>query len=344
MNDYFKRVSALTATRFWINNVTLAEADKALEAGAIGCTQNPTYTWKILNGSEDEAIAKSALKRIMAEEKDDETALHKLQLEPVCGVAKKFMPLYEATHGKNGYVSIQSSPLNEDPDTIIRCARMHAKAAPNIMAKIPATENGLKAIEVLIRERVPINATECMATRQVLDVCELYTKVTKDMKDPAPMYFSLITGIYDEYLQKYVKANNIDIRPDVLWQAGLSVAKKVYYLVKERKYNVGLIGGGARGLHHFTEMVGADANITINWKGTADKLIELDGPAVCHFFASTPFSVEDELLDKLPEHRRAYFINGIEPSEYEDYGPVELFRSNFISAWKKSLEYIASCR
>lgn len=45
---YFHRVSEQTATRFWINNVTKEEARLAIEAGAVGCTQNPAYTWKML--------------------------------------------------------------------------------------------------------------------------------------------------------------------------------------------------------------------------------------------------------------------------------------------------------
>ena len=36
--------------------------------------------------------------------------------------------------------------------------------------------------------------------------------------------------------------------------------------------------GGARGLQHYTEMVGCKCAITINWIGTADKLIEQDPP------------------------------------------------------------------
>ena len=41
MADYFKRVEAKTATRFWINNVTKGQAHLAIEAGARNCTQNP---------------------------------------------------------------------------------------------------------------------------------------------------------------------------------------------------------------------------------------------------------------------------------------------------------------
>lgn len=124
----------------------------------------------------------------------------------------------------------------------------------------------------------------------------------------------------------------------------MAVAKKAYRMAKQRCPEVKFIGGGARGLHHFTEMVGADASITINWKGTADKLLELDSPVVQRFFMPTPDSVVDELTHKVPDFARGYYVNGIEPSEYEEFGPVVLFRSSFESAWKNALSYIAERR
>lgn len=342
--EYFKEVARQTATRFWINNVTDEEALLALDAGAVGCTQNPSYSWKILNNSKDSEHALETLKGIMAKEKDDSEALATLQRELIGRIAKRFMPLYESSHGKLGYVSIQGDPFKEDTESIVRYARFNREASPNIMAKIPATEEGLKAITILAAEGVPINATECMAVRQVIDTCEAYLEGTKNMKNPPVIYFSLITGIFDEYLHKYVKENNIDIDRSVLWQAGMAVAKKVHAMVADRQYPVGFIGGGARGLHHFTEMVGANASITINWKGTADQLIEQNPPVVARFLQPTPYAVEEELVEKLEDFRKAYFIHAIEPHEYEEYGPVVLFRTMFEDSWKKALELIASLR
>jgi len=107
-------------------------------------------------------------------------------------------------------------------------------------------------------------------------------------------------------------------------------------MIKEQNYGIRFIGGGARGLHHFTEMVGADAIVTINYGGTADKLIEQNPPVVQRFFMPVPHSVENELLEKVDEFKRAYLVNGITPEEYEDYGPVVLFRSSFEDAWKNA--------
>lgn len=341
--DYFKRVQEQTATRFWINNVTRDQADWALEAGAIGCTQNPSYVWKMMTGDDSDHV-KELMREIMKEEQDDTWVQVRLQRQLVGEIAERFMPLYEASNKKLGYVSIQGDPFNEDTETIVNCARFNREVSPNIMAKIPVTPDGLEAIKILAAEGVPINATECMAVRQVIDACEAYVEATKDLENPAPMYFSLITGIFDEYLAKKVEKDNIDVSKDALWQAGMSIAKKVHEIVKQKNYPCGFIGGGARGLHHFTEMVGADASITINWVGAADKLLELDQPVVCRFFQPTPFLVEDELLEKLEDYRRAYLINAIEPSEYEEFGPVVLFRTSFEESWRNALELIASER
>lgn len=335
--SYFHRLHAQTPTRMWINNVSRKQAKLAIEAGAVGCTQNPAYTWKMMQDEEERPYVMEKLDRIIASEPDDNEALIKLQRELVEGIAEIFMSVYEASNGEDGFVSIQGDPFNESGDNIIKCALYNTKNLPNMTAKIPVVEGGIEAIKVLGPERVPINTTEIMTVAQTLTVLELYDEICRTVENPAHMYYSVITGIFDEYLRNYVTAEKIEISPDVLWQAGMVVAKKCYQLVKASKSTLRYIGGGARGLHHFTEMVGADAIITINWNGTADALIEQNPPVVERFFMPTPYYVEDELLTKLPEFKRAYYNNGIAPEEYEDYGAVVLFRTQFESAWKNAL-------
>lgn len=342
--NYFKRVHAQTATRFWINNVTCNEAQLAIDTGAVGCTQNPAYTWKMICNKDEKKYIDNIIAKNISEENDDNTALIKLQRELIGDVAKVFKPMYDASHGKRGFVSIQGDPFREDTKSIVEFAHFNRQAGENIMVKIPVVEPGLKAIETLIKERVPINATECMAVRQVIDVCELYEVTTKNMSNPAPLYYSVITGIFDEHLKNVVKRDNIDISSDVLWQGGLAVAKKAYEIVKQRGYDCHYIGGGARGLHHFTEMVGADSAITINWSGTADKLLELDPPVVSRFFNPVTHEVIDILTEKIQDFKRAYYINEINSSEYDEFGPVVLFRQQFENAWKSALAEIGARR
>ena len=344
MKGYFHRVIEQTPTGFWINNVTQKEAHMAIEAGASGCTQNPSYVWKMLTHPTDSAHALELLDKFMAQYSDDNEVEVALQRALVGEIAEIFRPMYEASGGKAGFVSIQGDPFQEDTETIVRMARFNREAGPNIMAKIPATIDGLKAIGILAKEGVPINATEVMSARQTLDVCEVYAEATKGMANPPVIYFSHIAGIFDEYIAEYAEKIGADVPKDYLWQAGIACAKKIDQLVHETGVNIGFISGGARGLHHYTEMVGCKCVTTINWIGTADKLIEQDPPVVQRFLQPTPHSVVDTLCEKLPDFRKAYEVNAIKPDEYEEYGPVVRFRTSFEKSWKSTLDLIKSKR
>ncbi|RPJ80484.1 MAG: hypothetical protein EHM18_18440 [Acidobacteria bacterium] len=336
-NWYFHRVMALTPTKMWINNVTRAEARMAIDAGAQGCTQNPSYSWKMLTHAEEALYAGKLLDEAVKEAADDNEAVCLLQRKLVCKVAEIFMEVYEKTDGQHGYVSIQGDPIHEeDPEVIIAEARKNRAMSPNVMIKIPATEAGLAAMEVLIEENTPLNATEIMGVGQMVDVCEMYRKITARTKKRPVMYFSLITGIFDEWLGKHVAEEGIKVSPDVLYQAGLIIAKKVYQVRHDRQYPLGYIGGGVRGLQHFTEMVGGDVCITMNWEGQADKLLELDLPVVSRLFNPVQDIVLEQLLEKVPAFRKAYLEKGLTANEYEHFGPVVYFRNMFVSAWKSA--------
>ena len=342
---YFYKVAELTPTKMWINNVTREEAQMAIDAGALGCTQNPSYTWKMMNNPKEKNHAIKLLDDTLKETDDDNEVVCRLQRKLITGIAEVFMQVYERTNGEHGYVSIQGDPIHEEDSTvIIHEARLNREISPNMMIKIPATDAGLQAMHVLIEENTPLNATEVMGVSQFIDVCEMYHKIIKETKTKPVMYFSLITGIFDEWLHKYVKEQGIEINPDILYQAGLVIAKKVYQMRSDHGYELGFIGGGVRGLQHFTEMVGGDVCITMNWGGTADQLIELDYPVVSRLFNPVQPRVLDELLEKVPGFRQAYMEKGLTVDEYEDYGPVMHFRNSFISAWKNVLATVKKRR
>ncbi len=342
---YFHRVAKLTSTKFWINNVTREEARWALEAGACGCTQNPSYTWKMLTHPTEKDHTLLLLDEAVRQSDDDNEVECILQRKLIKGISELFLPLWESTRGEHGYVSIQGDPINEeDARVIIEEGRKNRELNPNVMIKIPATRAGLEAMDVLIAENTPINATEVMGLRQALDICEMYRQLSRKTGMKPKIFYSLITGIYDEYLQKQVEKEGISISPDILQTAGMIIAKKTYAVTKARYPEVGFIGGGVRGLHHFTEMVGGDVCITMNWAGQAEELLKLDQPVVPRLFNPVPENYLDALLTHVPEFRRAYFENGLKVEEYEHFGPVDYFRQMFISAWKSALETIARRR
>jgi transaldolase len=336
---YFHRVAQQTPTQFWVNNPIREEADQAIREGATGCTCNPSYCQKMIDHPREGEYARALLDEAIQQTGDDSEAQAILQRKLVGGIAVKFRPLYDAKPGKQGYVSIQGDPVCEhDPTDLLHEARLNRALAPNACIKMPCTSSGLKAMEILIAEGVPINATEIFAVSQAISVCELYSRVTSPPGQYAVMYLSHIAGIYDDYLGQYVEREKVDISSDVLMQAGLVVARKVYQIIQERAYPVTFVGGGARGLHHFTEMVGGHLVVTINWTGTADRLLDTNPPVVYRLFNPVPNRVIDELVEKLPDFKRGYLEGGLGEEEYEEFGPVALFRGSFIKSWRRVLD------
>ncbi len=345
INGYFHRVKRLTPSRFWINNPTRAEADRAIAEGATGCTLNPSYTQKMIDHPEEGAYARQVLDAVIREVGDDVEAVAEFQRRMAGPICEKFMPMFEESGQEHGYVSIQGDPIREhDPNVIIHEARANRKVAPNVCIKIPTTGSGLKAMETLVPEGTPINATEIFAVRQGLDLGELYERLVPKGEKGPKLYYSHIAGIYDDHLKAYVKENNVDIAEDVLVQAGLAASRKLYGLVKENGYRMEFIGGGARKLHHFTELVGGEVNLTINWVGTADKLLEQNPYVISRMFNPVDPAVLDELMEKLPDFKRGYEDDGIQVEEYDEFGPVELFRSSFVKSWQRVLDIIAERR
>ena len=284
------------------------------------------------------AYALALLDEVVRETDTDAEAVVVFQRKLVKPILDKFLPQYKENPGEQGYVSIQGDPIHEETDVIIREALGNRVIGENVCCKIPATEDGLRAIEVLVEQDVAINATEVFAVNQLYELCDLYEKVSRRSGKFPKLYVSHIAGIYDDHLRNYVAREKIDISPDVLHQAGLAVARKVYDIMIQRGYRCTFVGGGARGLHHFTEMVGGDVCITINWVGTADKLLETNPPVVYRIFNPVPDKVIDELMEKLPDFKKGYLDDGIKPEEYEEFGPVELFRSAFVGSWERVLK------
>lgn len=336
---YFHRVSEQTPTRFWVNNPTRQEADWAIGEGAVGCTTNPSYCQKMIDHPSEGAHARTLLDEAIHESMDDTEAQAILQRKLVKGIADKFRPIYERSRGRDGFVSIQGDPTNElDPKVIVAEGLKNRELGENVCIKVPVTAAGLPAIEELVAKDVPINATEVFAVAQAISLCETYKKTTEMTGISPKMYLSHIAGIYDDFLKKYVEEHKVDVSDDALWQAGLAVARKVYGLLVDQKHQVTFVGGGARGLHHFTEMVGGDLVVTINWAGTADKLLADNPPVVYRLFNPVQQDVLDELVERLPDFRRGYLDDGLKVDEFEDFGPVAFFRASFIKSWKRVLE------
>ena len=103
-----------------------------------------------------------------------------------------------------------------------------------------------------------------------------------------------------------------------------------------------ILGGGARGIHHFTELVGSNAHVTINWQPTATDLISTNPPIQYRMECPSPAFMVDELKEKCPAFRAAYDEEGLAVDEFAAFGPVNLFRLMFCDGWSKLVAAIGT--
>lgn len=331
--NYFHRLHAETPTRLWINNPTLEEADLAIAAGAISCTTNPAYSARVIKTEPLRAM--TAIREAIQRCPDDARAADIAQQRLVRQIMEKFLDLYDHAPRRQGLVSIQGDPhRDDDPDHIVDEALHFRKLMKNFITKIPCTTAGLKAFERLIPEDVPIIATEVFAMAQATAVCELYHRVSRQCGKHPPFYVTHISGIFDECLAKIVEREGIEVSPGALAQAGCILARRQYTMMRSRGYDVTLMGGGARGIHHFTELLGGAVHVTINWS-TAEEILQTDPPITFRIDATAPQAVVKELCAKLPDFRKAYLDDGLAVEEFANFGPLQYFRNMFVRGWEE---------
>jgi len=339
--DYFHRV-AKTGTQVWVNNPTLEDLEKSLEAGAINGTTNPAYGSKLLK-SEPEYI-REVIDSVVAKVSDDTEAADQIYQIISRRFMEKFLPLYKSSGGTQGFVTMQDDPRRDErADWIVEATLRHAKVSPNYMAKIPVIESGMEAMSKLVARDIPMCATEVFSVAQAVAMCDVYAAASAKSGKAPPFYLTHITGIYDEEIQAQVESQGIDISPELVKQAGTIVMRKQYRTLKARGYATTMLGGGARGPHHFTEWVGGDTHITINWS-TFEELMALDPPIANRIDAVDSEEDIAELRAKVPDFRRAYDDDGLTPREFASYAPLLRFRKNFTDGCDHVLSEIAARR
>ncbi len=139
--------------------IASGELEALIARGVSGITSNPTIFEKAIAGSAD---YDEALRELVDEGKTNEEIYLALALDDIRRSADLFRPVWDATGGADGFVSLEANPkLAYDTEGTIAEARMLFKALgrPNVMIKVPATQEGVPAIEALIGEGVNVNVT-----------------------------------------------------------------------------------------------------------------------------------------------------------------------------------------
>lgn len=163
----------------WYDNfrrsyLTSGRLQALIESGIRGMTVNPTIFEKAVLDSTD---YDAAIRDLLARGASPSQIYESLLIEDITAAADLFRPLYDHSGGQDGFVSIEVSPaLAHDTAASIAEARRFWRTInrPNIMVKIPATDQGIPAIGQLIGEGININITLIFAIDSYERVMEAY--------------------------------------------------------------------------------------------------------------------------------------------------------------------------
>jgi transaldolase len=158
------------------------------EDAVCGVTSNPTIFQKAL--SEGDAYDEQL--RSLASEQDAKEIFIALAAEDVGDACDLMRPVWDGGNGLRGYVSIEVDPtLAYDTDgTVAQARRLHELIdRPNLYVKIPATKEGLPAIEDMIASGRSINVTLIFSLERHREVMEAYIRglerLVEDGGDPS---------------------------------------------------------------------------------------------------------------------------------------------------------------
>jgi len=213
------------------------------EEGVLGVTSNPSIFQKAIGDSDtyDDAI----MTMLDLEAQDIYEAL---AIEDIQNATDLFRPIYERTSGGDGYVSLEVSPLlaRDTQGTIDEAKRLFATVGrPNLMIKIPATPEGIPAIENAIAAGINVNVTLIFAINNYERVAEAFIRglerrlaagedVTR-VASVASFFLSRIDSMVDQILENNIRA--AQLRQDtariaanrvLLGQTAIANAKMAY--------------------------------------------------------------------------------------------------------------------
>lgn len=179
MNDILRRVSSEQGQSPWLDNlqrsyITSGKLKELVEAGVRGLTSNPTIFQKAIQGSTDYDDQFFAC---IAQGLSPINAYWELVLQDINGALEVFENVYKDSLGTDGFVSVEVDPaLARDGSGTLSAARLlHERInQPNVMIKIPATIEGLPAIQSMIAEGRNVNVTLIFSLERYEAVMEAF--------------------------------------------------------------------------------------------------------------------------------------------------------------------------
>ncbi len=188
------------------------------EDGVVGVTANPTIFQKSIGHSSayDEQIT-----HLIGEGKGTNDIYEALIIQDIRTVADLLRPIYDRTNMLDGYVSLEVSPdLAHDTGATIAEVRRFWKLVdrPNLLIKIPATPEGIPAVQAALSEGINVNITLIFSIQAYRDVTEAYLSALEErnasgkdishIASVASFFVSRVDTLVDKLLDDKIKATS----------------------------------------------------------------------------------------------------------------------------------------
>lgn len=189
--------------------------------GVSGVTTNPSIFQKAISGSDD---YDESLRKLISENYTDPKELFfQLAIEDVGAAADTLRRTHESSKGQHGFVSIEVSPdLAYDTEATIAEARwlFSTLGRKNIMVKVPATKEGLPAIEQLTADGVNVNVTLLFSVNRYVEVVDAFMRglekrisqnhAVDDIASVASFFVSRVDTLVDKLLEERIVQEESD--------------------------------------------------------------------------------------------------------------------------------------
>ncbi len=235
----------------WLDNITRDLLDRGTlkryidELSVTGLTSNPTiFDHAIKNSTAYDA----SIRRKMNEGKSGEDLFFELALEDLTRAADLFRPIWDRTDGVDGWVSLEVSPLlaYDTARTLAAAKSLHARAGrPNLLIKIPGTQEGLPAIEEAIFAGVPINVTLLFSREHYVAAAEAFMRGIE--RRMAAGLKPEVGSVASLFISRWDAAVAAKVPEELKNQLGIAIAKRTYKACRsllgsprwQRAYNAG---------------------------------------------------------------------------------------------------------
>ncbi len=163
----------------WLDYISRSLIDSGklkqmIDQGLRGMTSNPTIFDKAISSSTDYDQCIQELKK---KHKSTFDIYDNITVKDIQDAADVFKQVYEQTHGLDGYVSLEINPklAYKTQETVGEGKRLHAKVnRPNVMFKVPSTEEGFPAITAFLSDGINVNVTLIFSLEQYVKTAKAF--------------------------------------------------------------------------------------------------------------------------------------------------------------------------